>query len=528
LSVAAITRRAFGAAALAAAVAPRAPAAETATLRFVPHADLSIVDPYISGVYITRNFGYLVYDTLFSLDAELKPQPQMVESWTASDDRLIWNFRLRDGLAFHDGQKVRGADVVASLKRWGVRNDALGQPLLAAAGTIEATDENAFRIALKTPFPVLDALGTLTAPTPFILPERLAKTDPYTPIKEVVGSGPFKFAASEWEPGHRVVYLKNTDYVPRKEPSSGVAGGKVVKIDRVEWLYIPDAVTALQALTDGEVDYWENVPNDYAPSLATNPNIKMVLYQGFIGAVRFNQLFPPFDDAKMREAVLAVANQRDYMAAVAGDPSNWRTCPSVYACPWGEPDPPDGGVLSGPRDYDAAKKLIAEAGYKGERIVLLDPADIPQLHAESLVTNDMLKRLGLSVDVVTAEWGAVIKRLFSKDPIDKGGWNVFVTAFAALDMMNPGTNRMLRASGAKGSPPGWPDDAELEGLRAKWFAAPDNETRAKLAAAIQARAFVSVPYIPTGQYRARGAYRTTLTGRVEAPVPVFWNVEKRA
>ncbi len=525
--MAAITRRAFGAAALAAAVAPRVRAADAATtLRFVPHADLSIVDPYVSGVYITRNYGYLVYDTLFALDHEFRPHPQMVDSWTVSDDKLNWEFRLRDGLAFHDGQKVGAADVIASLKRWGVRNDTYGQPMLAAASAIEATDENAFRIVLKTPFPVLDALGTLTAPTPFILPERLAKTDPFTQIKEVMGSGPFKFAAKEWEPGHRVVYLKNAAYVPRKEPPSGVAGGKVVKVGRVEWLYIPDAVTALQALTDGEVDDWENVPNDYVPSIEHNPDIKLALAPGFIGAVRFNQLYPPFDNENMREAVLSVANQRDFMAAVAGDPSNWRTCPSVYACPWGEPDPPNGEVLSGPRDYDKAKKLIAEAGYKGERIVLLDPADIPQLHAEALVTNDMLKRLGLNVDLVGAEWGTVVKRLYSKDPIDKGGWNVFVTAFASFDMINPAVNRMLRASGTNGSPPGWPTDPELEKLRAQWFEAPDDEARQKLAAAIQARAFVSVPFIPTGQYRAHGAYRTTLTGRVEAPLAVFWSIEK--
>jgi peptide/nickel transport system substrate-binding protein len=230
----------------------------------------------------------------------------------------------------------------------------------------------------------------------------------------------------------------------------------------------------------------------------------------------------------MREAVLSVANQRDYMAAVAGDPSNWRTCPSVYACPWGEPDPADGGVLSGPRDYDKAKKLIAEAGYNGERVVLLDPVDIPQLHAEALVTNDMLRRLGLNVDLVSAEWGTVIKRLYSKDPVGKGGWSVFVTAFATLDMMNPGTNRMLRANGTHGAPPGWPADSELEKLRTEWFEAPDDDARQKLAAAIQARAFVSVPFIPTGQYRVHGAYRTTLTGRIDAPVPVFWNIQKRA
>jgi peptide/nickel transport system substrate-binding protein len=163
-----------------------------AVLRFVPHADLSIIDPHWTGVYMTRNYGYMVYDTLFALDSAFRPQPQTVESWPASDNRLTWDFRLRDHLAFHDGQKVRAADVVASLKRWGVRNDSCGQPFLAAASAIEAVDDAHLKVVLKTPFPVLDAFATLTSPTPFILPERIGLTDPFTQVKEAVGSGPFK------------------------------------------------------------------------------------------------------------------------------------------------------------------------------------------------------------------------------------------------------------------------------------------------------------------------------------------------
>src|ERR1700730_154746 len=127
------------------------------TLRFIPHADLTILDPYWSGVYITRNFGYMIYDTLFSMDGEFRPQPQMVENWTVSDDKLTYTFKLRDGLKWHDGQKVRAADVVASVKRWGVRNDSYGQALLAAASAIEAIGDDQFRVMLKAPFSVLDA-----------------------------------------------------------------------------------------------------------------------------------------------------------------------------------------------------------------------------------------------------------------------------------------------------------------------------------------------------------------------------------
>jgi peptide/nickel transport system substrate-binding protein len=519
------------AASVAALMGARLPAhaqSANAVLRFVPHADLSIIDPHWTGVYITRNYGYMVYDTLFALDSAFRPQPQMVESWSASDDRLTWDFRLRDHLAFHDGQKVRAADVVASLKRWGVRNDSYGQPLLAAASAIEAIDDAQFKVVLKTSFPVLDAFATLTSPTPFILPERIALTDPFAQIKEAVGSGPFKMVMEEWRPGHQAIFVKNPDYVPRAEPAVWATGGKRVKLDRVEWLYVPDPTTALNALKSGEVDYWENLPNDYAPGLARDPNITVTSRSGFIGTVRFNQLHPPFDNIKMRQAVLAVADQRDYMAAMAGDPVNWRTCPSVYACDCEAPDPPGGAVLSGPRDYDKAKRLIAEAGYKGERVVLLDPADIPQLHAEALVTNEVFKRLGLNVDLTTTEWGTAIKRVNMREPPDQGGWNVFVTAFASYDMISPATNRSLRAGGIAGSPPGWPTDPQLEKLRSDWFQASDDVQRRAIAEQIQERAFEFVTYIPTGQYRARSAYRTYLAGRLDAPLPFLWNIEKRS
>ena len=508
------------------AVAPGQVARAESVLKFVPHADLAIIDPYATGAYITRNYGYMVYDTLFALDNAYKPQPQMVERWKASDDKLNWTFTLRDGLKWHDGQPVRAADVVASLKRWGVRNDSYGQPLLAAASAIEASDDKTFRIALKTLFPVLEALGTLTSPTPFMLPERLAETDPFTQIKEAIGSGPFKMVMAEWRPGHQVVFTKNADYVPRTEPPLWATGGKRVKLDRVEWNYIPDPLTAWQALAGGEVDYWENLANDYVPMASHDPNVAVTSSLGFIGTMRFNHLYPPFDNIKMRQAVLAVLDQRDFMAAMAGDPSNWRTCPSVFACDWEAADPPGGEALSGPRDYDKAKRLIAEAGYKGERIALLDAADIPQLHAEALVANDLLKRLGLNVDLVTAEWGTVVKRVNDKAPPEQGGWNVFVTAFAVYDMINPATNRFLRANGTS-APAGWPTDPELENLRNEWFQATEDAKRRELADKIQARAFDFVTFIPTGQYRARSAYRKDLAGRLDAPIPLLWNIEKR-
>src|SRR5512144_845653 len=273
-----ISRRIFiagaGAAAAALAAAPYVHAQKKGgTLRIVPHADLKVLDPIWTTGYITRNHGYMIFDTLFAMDANLKVQPQMVDKWTASANRMKWTFTLRDGLKFHDGQTVTAEDCVASIKRWGAR-DALGRLLIGAIGKMAPGDKKTFTIELEQPFGlVLEALGKPSSNVPFIMPARLAATDPNEQVKEMIGSGPYKFAAGEWQPGNKVVYLANTDYVPRKEAPSGAAGGKRALVDRAEWRYIPDAATVSAALEAGEVEFWENIPLDFAPKLEKNPQI---------------------------------------------------------------------------------------------------------------------------------------------------------------------------------------------------------------------------------------------------------------
>src|SRR5271169_5372911 len=233
-----VFRTATAAAALALFLVPTTGRTEAGptTLRFIPQADLRSIDPIWTTAYVTRNFGYLVFDTLFSLDKDFKPQPQMVHRWTVSDDKLTYRFTLRDGLKWHDGQPVRAADCVASLERWGKR-DTLGQKLMEAVAEMNAIDDKTFTISLKSPFPlILDALGKLSSNVPFMMPERLAKTDAYQQIPEAIGSGPFKFVKEEWVPGNKAVFVKNPDYVPREEAPSFAAGGKVAKAVVANWV----------------------------------------------------------------------------------------------------------------------------------------------------------------------------------------------------------------------------------------------------------------------------------------------------
>ena len=497
------------------------------TLRLIAQADLRVLDPIWTTATITRNYGYMVYDTLFALDSHFEPQPQMVDRWTVSDDKLTYTFTLRDGLKFDDGQPVKSADCVASLERWSKR-DSLGQTVASVLAAYKIIDDKTFAIVLKQPFPLLiDALAKPDSNVPFIMPQRVAETSADQQIKDTTGSGPYKFVKSEWEPGHKVVFVKNPEYVPRKEPPSWAAGGKVARVDRVEWLYIPDPGTALAAFTAGEADWWENPSPDFYPLLARDPNVTLIQGSpfGVAGLLRFNQLLPPFDNEKMRQALLYAVDQSEYMAAVAGDQKYWHTCYSFYSC--GGPMASDAGAkpLEGPRDLAKAKELIKEAGYHGEKVVLLDPTDFPTLHALAQVTNDLLRQLGIHVELQAMDWGTLVSRRASKAPIDQGGWNIFLTTFPGIAILDPAVNAPLRANGAAAWF-GWPNDPIIEKFRNAWIAAPGLAQRKAIAADLQREAFKSVPYIPTGEYSARTAFHKDLVGVDIGPALFMWNVTK--
>jgi peptide/nickel transport system substrate-binding protein len=526
-----IFRSATAAAALALALAPAAGRSEAGpkTLRFIPQADLRSIDPIWTTAYVTRNFGYLVFDTLFSLDKDFKPQPQMVDRWTVSDDKLVYRFTLRDGLKWHDGQPVRASDCVASIERWGKR-DSLGQKLMEAVGEIQADDDKTFAIKLKAQFPlILDALGKLSSNVPFMMPERLAKTDAYQQIPEAIGSGPFKFVKEEWVPGNKAVFARNPDYVPRAEAPSFASGGKVAKVDRVEWLYIPDTTTAAAALNAGEADWYEQPPADLVPVFAANKDIVVATVDplGNHGILRFNQLQPPFNNLKLREVVLNLVNQKDYMGAAAGDPKYWKSCAALFGC--GTPFETNAGadvLLKGPHPTKA-KELVKEAGYKDEKIVLLSATDQSIVHGQALVTLDALRRAGLNVELQANDWGTLITRRTSKEPVEKNGWSIFHTWTSAPDFFSPAVNILVRGSGEKAWF-GWPSDAKIEALIDSWFKAPDLAAQKKLAADIQIEAYTNnVPYVPTGQFVVPTAYRKNLDGIIIAPVVFLWNVEKK-
>lgn len=503
-------------------------AAPAGTLRFVPQADIQVLDPVISTSYNTRNFAYMVWDTLFALDAEFRPRPQMVERWTVSPDGLTYDFTLREGLLWHDGQPVTAADCVASIRRW-ARKSPIGMRMMEASASLDAVNQRDFRLTLKDPFgQVLEALATLSGYVPFMMPERLASTDANTPIREIVGSGPFRFVPEEWDAGNKVVFLRNTAYRPRSEPASLAAGGKVVHVDLVEWVSIPDASTAANSLIAGEIDWYELPHFDLLPLLKRNRRVTVTSIDplGSQALMRFNHLHPPFNNLLARQAVAAAITQADYMQALAGDEANWRSCFSVYAC--GLPMSNEAGseFLSGPRDLNRARELLRQSDYGGERVVVLSIAEIPAMQAMAMVTVDLLKRIGFNAELVATDQGAFFQRRANREPVQRGGWNVFNTWIVAADTANPAVSAVLQANG-EAAYPGWPSDPAIEALRSQWLRATTLDEQRRIALEVQAKTFAGVNYIPVGQFFLPTAYRRSLKGVINSPVPFFWNIEKQ-
>ena len=521
-----------GAATAAAAVAPVRFAigqpARARTLRIVPQANLTSIDPVWTTANITRNHGFMVYDTLFGLDAEFRAQPQMAEGAAAAEDGRSVTVALRSGLRFHDGGPVRAADCVASVLRWMKRNPT-GQKLESVLDSLEALDDRRFRFRLKRAFPMLvKGLASPTNPVCFIMPERVARTDPFQQIRETVGSGPFRFKADEFNSGSLVVYERNPDYVPVPvgEPSL-TAGPKVARFDRVEWRIITDAATSAAALQSGEIDWFEQPPPEIQELLRRNRQvaIEQIDPLPLTGILRFNHLHPPFDDKRMRQALLPAIDQADHMAAIVGaDSSLYRTGVGTFTP--GTPMASDAGMapLAGPRSVDRAKALLKEAGYADQPIRLIGPTDILAPAAMTQVGADLFRRLGVNLDAALTDWGTVVQRRTSREPVEKGGWSLLYTAFASFEFLDPAAHTPLRGNGTAAWP-GWPTMPRLEELRDAWFEAPDAAAQKRICREIQEVAMDELPYIPVGAYVANTALRRDLRGRVPG-FAIFWNISR--
>ena len=497
------------------------------TLIHVPQANLTSLDPVWTTATVTRNSAGMIFETLFGRDEQLSPKPQMVDGFVTEDNGLRWTMTLRDGLLFHDGTKVLARDCVASLKRWMVR-DPIGQTIAARLDALEAKDDRTLGWRLRKPFASLPYALAKTQPTPVIMPERLALTDPFKQVPEVIGSGPFRYVPGEYVSGHSAVFDRFEKYAPRNEQPSFCAGGFQALVERVEWRIMPDAATAANALMNGEVDWLDSPLPDLIPLLKKRAGVVVepIDLYGTLGGLRPNCLSGATANPGVRRAMLAAIDQVDVMTAVMGDDPSLYRAPVGYFMP-GTPSANDAGMdhVRKRPDTAAIKAMLAAAGYAGERIVFLHPTDQIYYHAMSGVIAAALRDVGFNLDEQTVDWGTVVERRTSKEPIEKGGWSIFPAGYPAAEYRDPIFASNVRANGGDAWF-GWPSDPDLEAMRTTWMDSNDPAERRRLDSAIQARASETVPFIPLGQYLPPAAWRSNLFGLLKGAMPVFWNVTK--
>lgn len=500
--------------------------AET-TITAVMQAPLRSLDPVITTAYVIRNYGYMIYDTLLSVDAEGKIQPQMLEKWEVSPDGKTYTFTLRDGLKWHDGKPVTSTDCIASIERWSTQ-DKMGQITKDLTASIDRIDDKSFSMTFTTATNiVLRALSKPSSLAAFMMPESVAKTPPAQAITEAVGSGPFKFVMDQYKPGVNALFVKNTEYVSRAEPPSGMAGGRVVKVDKVRWVAMPDAMTGINAIKNGEIDYIEQAPYDLLPLLEGDGEINLIVskLQGGQPIMRLNHLLPPFNNKLARQAAMAAIDQEQIMQADIGNPKYYSTCGALFGCntTYASTVGSEDLVKANP---EKSKALLKEAGYDGTPIVIMHPTDFANAGGSFVpVIAQQLRQGGFTVDVQAMDWQTVVTRRASQKPVSEGGWNIFTTYLSLADISDPLSNYSVAANG-KGAWFGWPDSPEIEKLRQN-FATTDNDKELKsLAEQVQKLAMDDVAVVPLGEFSVVAAARKSLTGILNAPVPVFWNIEK--
>ena len=517
---------ALGAAAVAAPSIGRA--ASGTTLKFMPYADLALLDPIVTTNYVTRTHALMIFDTLYGLDEQYRVRPQMVAGHTVDQDGLWWTLTLRDGLLFHDGTPVLARDVVASLKRWAQR-DSFGSSLFAVVDELDAPSDRQVRFRLKQPFPLLpDALAKPTSYVPVIMPERLAATGAFAAVAEMVGSGPYRFVPGERVPGSLAVYRRFDRYVPQTDgTASFTAGPRLAHFERVEWHTVPDPAAALGALRNGEMDWWEQPNVDLVPQLGKSRGVKVGLVEpaGLIGQIRPNHLVAPFDNPAVCHALLGAIDQQEMMDAVAGTDTTIRRGNAGIFTPGGPMASSSGmEVLTRPRDLARTKRDLEAAGYRGEKVVLLAGTDVPRINAICEVIGDLCRKVGMNVDYVATDWGTVNQRILNAKPVAEGGWSLYGVFSGGLDHLSPAYHLGIRGIGRKG-PPMWLTDDRIEALRSSWFQAPDLAGQQAVAAQIQARALEVGAYMPCGQYFQPSAWRSDLDGMLTG-LPLFTNIRR--
>ena len=498
--------------------------AQDKVLKVSLSTELQVLDPIVTRINSARVFAYLAYDTLVAMDSAGNFKPQMLDRWEVSNDKLTYTFTLRDGLVWNDGTPVTSEDCVASIERWAKR-DPFGGAMMDAVSELRVIDAKQFVMQLRRPFAfVIEALGRSGHQVPVMMPARLARLDAAKPVPEVAGSGPFIFQRKEWRPGDVASFVPNPRDRARPEAPDGLAGGKVVKLDRLDIVSIADQSTRSNALEAGELDWLEIAPMDHVASMRANSAITVGKPRGvdqFLAVLNVNHATPPFNNIKVRKALQAAIVQPEIVTAV-GLPDDLVTpfCGSIYMC--NAPGSTDAGtdVLKS-AGAERARQLLKESGYAGEPVVVFHSRTSALLNPMGLVVAAQLRRAGFNVQVETRDSATMQQRR-----LQRTGWSIVPVVINGIDLMNPLASPVVSGN-CFDTAPGWYCDPKMTDLLQRYAVAGEPGEQRRLADQIQVAFHDNVNYIIAGQVAAPSAWRSSLTGVVPFTFPLFWNITRR-
>ena len=407
--------RAVVAAALAVAVmAGAAAAAETpkrgGILRVGNLGEPPALDAHWTTASITETLTNHIYEGLYSLDRDNRPIPMLAESHSVSRDGLAYTFKLRQGIKFHNGKEMTSEDVVASLARWG-KQSVYGKTLFDKVADLRARDT--YTVELKLKEKVAIVLVSLAVPNNFaaIYPREIAeKFPPQTKITEYVGTGPYKLA--EWKPDRYIRMVRFNDYKPRNEPPNGYGGGKTAYLDEIRWIPVPDVATRVAQVETGELEFADDLNLDAYDRLKRNPGARPIIGKPYYWLVAvLNKKDGLMQNQKLRQAWQAAIDIEPIMRNVAGGKAEFYRMDSSLAFAevpaWHTSLP---GLPWNAHDRDKARRLLREAGYKGEPVRFMTTQEYKWMYDFALLTKQQLEDVGFVIDLQVMDWSTLVQR----------------------------------------------------------------------------------------------------------------------
>jgi peptide/nickel transport system substrate-binding protein len=510
-------RRGFVALVAGLLLASGAFAAETpkrgGTLRVGNLGEPPALDAHWTTASITETLTNHIYEGLYSLDASNRPIPMLAESHAVSRDGLTYTFKLRQGVKFHNGKEMTSEDVVASLARWG-KQSIYGKALFAQVADWRAVDRYTVEMKLKEKSAIV--LISLAVPNNFgaIYPKEIAeKFPPEVKVTEYVGTGPFKLA--EWKPDQYIRMVRFDEYKARNEKPSGYGGGKAAWLDEIRWIPVPEVATRVAQVETGELEFADDLNLDAYDRLRQNPNVRTVISRPYYWLVAvFNKKDGLMTNAKLRQAWQAAIDIEPIMKNVAGGHAEFYRMDSSLApveiaawhtklagLPWNE------------HDREKARRLLKEAGYRGEPIRFMTTQEYKWMYDFALLTKQQLEDVGFNIDLQVVDWATLVKRRNNPKEYD-----AFTTGMGAF--YDPTHHIYLTASW-----PGWTNDEDILKLQAELARETDPRKRTALWEAQTRQFYEKVPVIRYGDLFGLRAMRTSVKGFNEKTERVrFYNV----